>query len=109
MFARMLEEKAKACTDMINEQYFDHMSAFQNNEHVDICANGCSKGAGLKFIEDYFNTPHHKVGAIGDSFNDISLLQAGGVSFTFDYGPDDLKKEADYIVGSVGESLKYLL
>ena len=101
--------EAKACTDMINEQYFDHMSAFQNNEHVDICANGCSKGAGLKFIEDYFNTPHHKVGAIGDSFNDISLLQAGGVSFTFDYGPDDLKKEADYIVGSVGESLKYLL
>ena len=85
------------------------MSAFQNNTHVDICANGCSKGAGLKFIEDYFHTPHQLVGAIGDSFNDIPLLQASGIGFTFDYGPSDLKKEADYIVDSVGESLKYLL
>ena len=49
-----------------------------------------------------------KIAGIGDSFNDIPLLEQVDVSFTFTTSDQRVKDKADYIVDSVAQSLEIL-
>ena len=49
-----------------------------------------------------------KLGGIGDSYNDLPLLQASDVGFTFPDAPEKLRKEADEIVISVAQAIEKL-
>ena len=46
--------------------------------------------------------------ASGDSYNDLPLLQASDVGFTFPDAPEKLRKEADEIVISVAQAIEKL-
>jgi hydroxymethylpyrimidine pyrophosphatase-like HAD family hydrolase len=46
--------------------------------------------------------------AIGDSFNDLPMLRAADISFTFPYAPEELRKTASHIVPSVAAALKIM-
>lgn len=100
-------KEAKLCCDYINTYYQDYMIAFQNNEHVDVAPVNCSKGNGLKFMEKYYMS--QKTITIGDSWNDITMLDAASMAYCFNYSPKELKKKADMIVHSVNECINDIL
>lgn len=89
-------------TNAINQLYPD-VSAFQNNDYLDTVKRGCSKGGGIIRLRGMYEAD--LIGGIGDSFNDIPLLDEADVSFTFGFSDERVKAHADYIVKSVAEAL----
>lgn len=101
------DKQAHDVAEDINNLYGDKVNAFQNTKYVDVVAVGCSKGSGIDFIKEYYGL--EKICGIGDSFNDISMLEQADVAFTFPYAPEVVQKKADCIVNSVNEALKIML
>ena len=72
--------------------------------HVDVVAAGCSKGTGIDKVREIFGI--ERFGGIGDSYNDLPLLEASDISFTFPDSPEELRKAADEIVLSVSDAIE---
>ena len=95
--------RAAEITDYINRTYGNDVHAFQNNECVDNAKAGISKGTGLAAIRANFKAD--LTAGIGDSFNDIPLLEAADVAFALDFCDDRVKAHADHIVSGISEAL----
>ena len=89
----------------INQKFGQYITAFQNNQHIDIVAKGCSKGEGIKIIQDFFHLEDHQMYAIGDSWNDLPMLSRIQNSFTFTYAPKDVQKQSKYIVHTLSQAI----
>ena len=100
-------EKAAAIAAELNQRYAGQISAFQNVTNVDIVAAGCSKGSGLRAVREHFQA--EMVGGIGDSFNDIPMLESADLAFTFPFAPQPAREAADHIVDSVAEAIGYMM
>ena len=97
-------DEAAALTAELNEKFGASLNAFQNVIEVDIAPKGCSKGAGVQAVRDYFGDC--KVYGIGDSLNDLPLLLASDVSYTFPYAPAELQEKVTKIVPTIVEALE---
>lgn len=98
--------KAREISEEINRDYGDRLHAFANVSNVDIVSKECSKGNAVKFIKERMEIAC--LGGIGDSYNDIPLLDSSDHPFTFPYAPDGVKAHARDIVGSVEEAIHLL-
>jgi HAD superfamily hydrolase (TIGR01484 family) len=87
--------------------YGRKLAVYQNNDHIDITDKTCSKGTGIGELRKRTGGKM-LIGGIGDSFNDIPLLKAADVAFTFRFSPAKVKAEADYVVDSAAEALGIL-
>lgn len=99
------DEISREMTEEINRDYPD-VAAFQNRNWLDVVKKGVSKGNGALYLKEHVHAD--LLGGIGDSFNDIPLLKAADVSFTFHTSPDEVQKEADYLVESEAEAVDIL-
>lgn len=95
-------EDAASVTAEIN-RLFPVLQAFQNVRDIDIVAKGCSKGSGIAFLRNLY--PGARVYGIGDSLNDLPLLQAADKAYTFTNAPQALRDEADRTVDEICEAL----
>ncbi len=98
--------KSKWIASEINRLYGDQIIAYQNVDSVDVVKKGCSKGHGIQFVKEYFHLD--KIAAIGDSYNDIPMLQTADEAFTFLSSPKDVQSEANYLVSSIEETIHWL-
>ena len=104
---RLEDERAAAeAAALIEEKYGQFVSAFQNIRNVDIVAAGCSKGTGIARVRELFGIG--RFGGIGDSYNDLPLIKACDVGFTFPNSPAELREAADEIVLSVSDAIEKL-
>ena len=85
------------------EKLFPELTAHQNKEFIDITEKGCSKGLGIEKLKETLHIQN--IAGIGDSYNDIPMLETVDHSFTFHDSPDSLKNIADDIVDSVAEAI----
>ncbi len=58
---------------------------------LDILPAGCSKGAALLSLAHARGIVPAQILAIGDNWNDVSMLEAAGTAILMDNAPDDLK------------------
>lgn len=72
-----------------------------NPEFVEMLSPAVDKGVALRLLAAELGIPIERVAAIGDSFNDLPLLRAAGFAIAMGSAPDDLKAQADAIVGDV--------
>ncbi len=79
---------------------------FQNVNCIDIVPKDCSKGNGLKVIKQSFGI--EIAGGIGDSFNDIPLLDEADVAFTFHNSVQQVQDHADILVNDLADTFRYL-
>ena len=85
------------------------------NNHLDlyngeISIKGITKATGLKQITSYLNIPIEDTIAIGDSLNDLDILQAVGLSICMGNGADECKKVADFTTKDISDDgLAYAL
>ena len=102
-----LEEAASIAAD-INRRYGDTVEAFQNVIEIDIAPKGCSKGKGVEVLRDYYRSVYGdiKLYGIGDSINDLPLLEAADVSYTFPYAPEIVQQRATKVVDTICDALE---
>lgn len=100
-------DEAAAVSAWVNERFGDHVNAFQNVQEVDIAPLGCTKGKGVLLLRDYMRERFGKITlyGIGDSINDLPLLEAADVSYTFPYAPEAVQKKADKVVPTIVDAL----
>lgn len=97
-------EDAAAVSREINGQYGEYVEAFQNVIEVDVAPRGCSKGKGVAVLRKYMG--ECKLYGIGDSINDLPLIEASDVSYTFPYAPKRLQEKATRVVETISEALE---
>ena len=101
-------EDAAFYAKQINERFGDKVQAFQNVIEIDIAPKGCSKGKGVEFLKDYMKEHWGEVTlyGIGDSINDLPLIEASDVSYTFPYAPEVVQKAATKVVPTIVDALE---
>jgi Cof subfamily protein (haloacid dehalogenase superfamily) len=72
-----------------------------NPEFVEMLSPLVNKGETLGHVAASLGIPLDRVMAIGDSYNDVPLLRAAGFAVAMGSAPQELKDEADAIVGDV--------
>ncbi len=106
-FGTSSPEHAANVAGEINRDFGDAVSASPNKSFVDICPKGCSKGEALRYLKTYESA--EETAGIGDSYNDIPLLDAADHSFTFRASPEAVQSHADTLVDTVEEAVLTLL
>lgn len=99
-------EEATIATDLIHQKYGDIIEAYQNNQHIDLVAKGCSKGNGIKIIQDYFQLDLNNIYGIGDSWNDLPMLDVIENGYSFTYAPVQVQRHAKTIVETLADCIK---
>ncbi len=100
-------DEAAALAAHLNEMFGEHINAFQNVVEVDVAPKGCTKGRGVERLKEYYREKYKdmKLYGIGDSINDLPLLLASDVSYTFPYAPAEVREKATKIVDTIVEAL----
>ncbi len=111
---RMLRDAAESFTDG-SSVFYDTSAVIQKvqNMYLEQLPIGVSKGNTLKKLRNILNIPSGKLCAIGDYYNDISMLEVSDVTAVTAGAPDDLKQMAEYITcscadGAVADFIDYL-
>lgn len=99
-------EMAKTLTDEINDAFPNIINAFQNVNWLDVVCEGVSKGNGALSIKESMHVD--MLACIGDSFNDIPMLEKADVAFTFYRADKQVQEKADYLVNSISEAIEIL-
>ena len=97
-------DEAAAISRYVNEHFGDKVEAFQNVIEVDIAPLGCSKGKGVEVLRRYMG--ECRLYGIGDSINDLPLIDAADVSYTFPYAPKEVQERATKIVDTIVDALE---
>lgn len=96
-------EEAEMLAAEVNELYGNDACAYVNLTSIDILPAGCSKGSGLRRAAEHYGA--HLTGGIGDSFNDLPLIEAAQVGYTFNRCEPSMQAAANVLVDSVAEAL----
>ncbi len=100
-------EEATKMINKIRKHLGTEVNVYQNNEHLDCTALGCSKGEGIEIIKNHFNVK--EINGIGDAFNDLPMFEHVTYSYTFDYSDDEVKDKAHFIVKSIDECIHQII
>jgi HAD superfamily hydrolase (TIGR01484 family) len=104
----LLPEQAKAIAAEIGESMRDVHAAViirtDNGEWmVDFTHAEATKASGAAQFARLVGVPLSQVAGVGDSFNDLPLLQACGTAVAMGQAPQSLKEAADYVAPSAWE------
>lgn len=101
-------EEAAAIAGRINRDYGEYVEAFQNVVEIDIAPRGCSKGKGVEVLKSFLRESEGecRLYGIGDSINDLPLIEAADVSYTFPYAPKELQEKVTKVVDNICEALE---
>lgn len=101
-------DHTQKCFDYVQKHFGHVVEAYFNLHYVDIVPKGCSKGEGmnqlLRMLEDV-----DEVYAIGDSYNDLSMLTHADFGYTLKSANDDIKNQVKYHVNYVYEVIDDML
>lgn len=98
-------DRARIITQQINEKY-EEVDAYQNVDSIDILAKGCSKGNAIIRLKELLNLK--SVGGIGDSYNDLPMLNCVDTSFTFQKSPKDIQNQVNHVVNNIAQAIQIL-
>lgn len=108
--------KNKESCEKLFQKIPDSLTGFMyKNYHLDlyngeISIKGITKATGLKQITNYLNKAIEDTVVIGDSLNDLDILQAAGLSICMGNGADECKKVADFTTKHISDDgLAYAL
>lgn len=69
----------------------------------DVTTAGMCKEKGIAAILEYYGLTSAECAAIGDGYNDITMIQFAGIGIAMGNGNDEIKAAADHITASVSE------
>ncbi len=103
VFSCNTPEAALELASQINHYFGETVVAYANNFVVDVVNKGISKASGLDFVCAYTDVDEDDTFAIGDSYNDIPMLESVENSACVAAAPAEVQDAASRVVISVGE------
>jgi Cof subfamily protein (haloacid dehalogenase superfamily) len=71
--------------------------ASSSNHNIEVTNKGVSKGKAIEILAKHYNIKREEIIAIGDSENDISMIEFAGVGIAMGNASEKVKKAADFI------------
>ncbi len=98
--------KASICNDIdpaiLPELEKDFAVCYHPAEHYTECGTkGYSKATGMKTVMEKLGLDRNRAVAVGDSENDLDMLQAAGIAVVMGQAREEIKQYADIICDSV--------
>ncbi|WP_246943109.1 HAD family hydrolase [Bacillus pinisoli] len=88
----------------------DELDAFISAKYtLDLMPKNISKGNAVKKLADQLGITMDEVACIGDSFNDVPMLQVAKYGFAMREAKPGVKEHASYVVDTVGEAIEIVL
>lgn len=85
----------------LQEQFGQQLSLAQSKpSYLEITHPAVNKGAALAYLATHLNIERDQVMAIGDSFNDLSMLEFAGVGVAMGNAPAAIKARAQAVVAT---------
>lgn len=64
---------------------------------LEITSERATKGIALASMAESLGVPQEQVMAVGDAFNDLSMLKWAGTSFALPHAPEEVKRASTYV------------
>lgn len=94
----------------VHKQWDRYVDTFISEPRcLDIMPKQISKGEALRLLMNHLQLKGEEVACFGDSFNDIPMFRLTPHSFVMSHAPEQVKREARYIVSSVHEAIETVL
>lgn len=71
--------------------------SYSSNRYIEFNHRGVNKGAGLLALAKMLGIKQEETIAIGDNFNDLSMIKAAGLGVGVQNSAEGIKKDCDYI------------
>jgi len=81
---------------------------FSSENTLNIVPKGVSKRAAIKYICDILGVDEDEIATIGNSPNDINMLEGIKYSFAMEESRESVKKSANYIVKNVAHAIEII-
>lgn len=72
-------------------------------DFLEITHISATKGQALRLLAKVYNIPREKIIAIGDSYNDLSMINYAGLGVAMGNAPQGVKEQANYVTKSNDE------
>ncbi len=95
-YLKQIEEDLKDITQGIDV-------SFSANRYIEFNHKGVNKGAGLLSLAKLLDVKVEETIAIGDNFNDLSMIQAAGLGVGVQNTVEDMKPLCDYITEATND------
>lgn len=89
-------KKIKQLREVLSEIY-DIEIASSSSRNIEITKKGVSKGSAVKKLAEYYNIKREEIIAIGDSENDMSMIEFAGLGVAMGNALEKVKAKADYV------------
>lgn len=107
-FSKNCEWATKTKKEILNK-YGNYVEVYRNQCYVDIVPRSCSKGNALLKILDIENIDSSELYTIGDSFNDLSMINITKNDYTFNRADNKLKEYTNNLVDNFYELADIIL
>lgn len=85
--------------DFVN-LFSDELDFFPINTYADCVRKGLNKANGIEKVIEITGIKRKNTVAMGDSANDLAMLEFAGIGVAMGNAPDDVKQRADYVTFS---------
>ena len=83
------------------ENYGDIFNIFYSKPfYVEVLDKSVSKGLAIEYLANKMNIDREAIIAVGDGFNDLSMIEYAGLGIAVSNAPDGVKEGADYVTMS---------
>ncbi|MDI3548332.1 MAG: hypothetical protein PWR10_1984 [Halanaerobiales bacterium] len=84
--------------DLLKEKFSSRVTVTESKKaYIEFMAPGVSKGRALRKVAENLGIKREEVIAIGDSWNDLEMIEWAGLGIVMEGSPEELKKEADLV------------
>lgn len=91
-----------AYMDAFREEFSDRLDFVDRKKgYYEIMPKGYSKASAMRFVSKVLNIPMSETVAIGDSSNDIAMLECAGIAVAMGNATEDVKSLADHVTTDV--------
>ena len=109
VFSCTTPEAALSLAEKINQYFGSTVTAFANNFVVDVVPKGVSKATGLDFVEAYADIDDSDTYSMGDSHNDIPMLESNENSAAHSLAPEEVTVVSAHSFPSVHVYIEFAL
>jgi len=91
-------DKLNKMQKIINDNYSDTVSAFFSKpNYLEVLHKEANKGLAVKYMTEKLGLKQEEVIAVGDSYNDLFMIEYAGLGIVVSNGREEVKEKADYI------------
>ncbi|MFA9556949.1 Cof-type HAD-IIB family hydrolase [Evansella sp. AB-rgal1] len=104
-------EKLVLVEQTLKEELSEHLSITRTKPYfLEFIEYGVTKGSSISKLIDLLGIKREEVIAIGDSYNDLEMIEFAGLGVAMGNAPDEIKQKADFVTESnENEGVAYVI